>query len=88
MPNPVLSAPKQVFKGHYSSSAHHSLTITHNLSDTIKSVNFYGPDSEFIMSGSDDTRIYIWEKKTGKLLRLLEVDCSSLNVLIRFSGAQ
>jgi len=50
---------KQVFKGHKSSS-------------TIKAVNFYGPRSEYVISGSDDAQIFIWDKKTGKLLRMLE----------------
>jgi len=50
---------KQVYKGHKSSS-------------TIKAANFYGPNSEYVISGSDDAQIFIWDKKTGKLLRMLE----------------
>eukprot|EP01133_Synstelium_polycarpum_P000429 gene429-511_t len=44
----------------------------HISSMTIKSCSFYGPNDEYVMSGSDDKNIYIWEKKTGNLVRVLE----------------
>jgi hypothetical protein len=55
-----------VYKGHISIN-------------TIKGVNFFGPKSEFVMSGSDDARIYIWDKKTTELLTVLEVLLLSLH---------
>jgi WD40 repeat protein len=47
---------------------------------TIKGVNFYGPNSEYVISGSDDSNIYIYEKESSELLRVLqghekEVNC-------------
>jgi hypothetical protein len=42
-----IQSYKYKYKGHISSA-------------TIKSVNFYGPNSEFVISGSDDAAIFIW----------------------------
>jgi len=49
---------------------------------TIKGVNFYGPNSEYVMSGSDDACIYIWERKSGKLVRILEGHKNIVNCVI------
>ncbi|KAF8933815.1 DDB1- and CUL4-associated factor 6 [Haplosporangium gracile] len=45
-----------------------------NVKTMIKEANFYGPNSEFVMSGSDDGRIYFWSKRTGKLLNVVRGD--------------
>ncbi|KAF9904068.1 DDB1- and CUL4-associated factor 6 [Linnemannia zychae] len=45
-----------------------------NVKTMIKEANFYGPNSEFVMSGSDDGRIFVWSKKTGKLLNVIRGD--------------
>ncbi|KAF9198178.1 hypothetical protein BGZ49_001094, partial [Haplosporangium sp. Z 27] len=50
-------------------------------SDIIKEANFYGPNSEYIMSGSDDGRIFIWGKKTGKILNVIKGDEVVVNCL-------
>jgi len=60
---------KKQYKGHFSSS-------------TIKGVNFWGPNSEFVMSGSDDAKIFIWDKKTGELLTILEGHNSVVNCIV------
>jgi len=60
---------KNVYKGHFSSK-------------TIKGVNFYGPNSEFIISGSDDKRVYIWDKESTKLLTVLEGHRSIVNCTV------
>jgi len=36
---------------------------------TIKEVNFFGPNSDYVVSGSDDGRIFIWIRKLVNLLR-------------------
>jgi WD40 repeat protein len=54
----------------------------HCSSRTIKSVNFYGPNSEFVISGSDDAIIYIWDKKTTELLTILEGHEDIVNCII------
>ncbi|KAG9070386.1 DDB1- and CUL4-associated factor 6 [Linnemannia hyalina] len=52
-----------------------------NVKTMIKEANFYGPNSEFVMSGSDDGRIYVWNKKTGKLLNVVRGDKRVVNCL-------
>lgn len=41
---------------------------------TIKGVNFFGPRSEFIMSGSDCSNIFIWDKETEAIVQWLRGD--------------
>ncbi|CAG8527537.1 15071_t:CDS:2 [Funneliformis caledonium] len=38
----------------------------------IKKAYFFGAKSEYIMSGSDDGRVFIWDKLTGKVINLLK----------------
>jgi WD40 repeat protein len=59
---------KRMFTGHVSR-------------ETIKGVTFFGPRSEFIASGSDDGRVYIWRKDTGKLCNILEGHESTVNTV-------
>ncbi|KAF9983113.1 DDB1- and CUL4-associated factor 6 [Mortierella antarctica] len=49
--------------------------------DIIKEANFFGPNSEFIMSGSDDGRIFFWDKLTGKIINVIKGDRSVVNCL-------
>lgn len=60
---------KNQFKGHYSRQ-------------TIKGVDFFGPKSEYVISGSDDGIIYIWERKTAKLVRILKGHDSTVNTVV------
>ncbi|KAM5291070.1 DDB1- and CUL4-associated factor 8-like [Glossophaga mutica] len=39
---------------------------------TVKGVNFYGPGSEFVVSGSDGGHIFLWEKSSCQIIQLLE----------------
>ncbi|KAF4554133.1 WD domain-containing protein 48 [Elsinoe fawcettii] len=48
---------------------------------TVKDVNFYGLDDEFVVSGSDDGNLFIWDRKTSKLLNILEGDGEVVNVV-------
>jgi WD40 repeat protein len=48
---------------------------------TIKGVNFYGPNSEYVITGSDDANIYIYNKSTAKLLRVLQGHNSVVNCI-------
>jgi nuclear receptor interaction protein len=41
---------------------------------TVKEVDFFGARSEYIVSGSDDGNIFIWNKKTGNIVQILEGD--------------
>ncbi|XP_074312885.1 uncharacterized protein LOC141648254 isoform X2 [Silene latifolia] len=58
----------RVFKGHYNR-------------DTVKGVNFFGPKCEYVVSGSDCGRIFIWRKKDGELLRAMEADRDVVNCI-------
>jgi len=49
--------------------------------ETVKDVNFLGRFNELIASGSDDGNVFIWSKKTGELLNILEGDDTVVNVI-------
>ncbi|XP_024004716.1 DDB1- and CUL4-associated factor 8 isoform X3 [Eutrema salsugineum] len=53
----------------------------HKNCETVKGVNFYGPRSEYVVSGSDCGRIFIWKKKSGELIRLMEADRHVVNCI-------
>ncbi|KAH9639958.1 hypothetical protein HF086_008053 [Spodoptera exigua] len=46
----------------------------HRNSATFKGVAFYGPRSEYVVSGSDCSYIYIWDKKTESIVQWLVGD--------------
>ncbi|XP_050996836.1 DDB1- and CUL4-associated factor 8-like [Acomys russatus] len=46
----------------------------HRNNATVKGVHFYGPKSEFVMSGSDCGHIFIWEKSSCQIVQFLEAD--------------
>ncbi|CAH1262251.1 DCAF8 [Branchiostoma lanceolatum] len=46
----------------------------HRNNATVKGVNFYGPQSEMVVSGSDCGHIYLWEKETANIVQFLEGD--------------
>ncbi|XAR59868.1 hypothetical protein NMG60_11015862 [Bertholletia excelsa] len=58
----------QVYKGHRNC-------------DTVKGVSFFGPKCEYVVSGSDCGRIFIWRKKNGDLLRVMEADKHVVNCI-------
>lgn len=58
----------QVYKGHRNC-------------ETVKGVGFFGPKCEYVVSGSDCGRIFIWNKKDGKLLRVMEADKHVVNCI-------
>ncbi|PCH41019.1 WD40 repeat-like protein [Wolfiporia cocos MD-104 SS10] len=49
--------------------------------ETVKDVNFLGPQDEFVTSGSDDGNVFIWKKANGQLHNILEGDGSVVNVI-------
>ncbi|OMO53473.1 hypothetical protein COLO4_36723 [Corchorus olitorius] len=58
----------QVYKGHRNF-------------ETVKGVSFVGLKSEYVVSGSDCGRIFIWEKKGGELVRVMEADKHIVNCI-------
>ncbi|CAK8574212.1 unnamed protein product [Lathyrus sativus] len=58
----------QVFKGHRNC-------------ETVKGVSFFGPNCEYVVSGSDCGRIFTWKKKGGQLIRVMEADKHVVNCI-------
>ncbi|KAF5300000.1 hypothetical protein FQR65_LT09256 [Abscondita terminalis] len=50
----------------------------HRNGATIKGVNYFGPKSEFIVSGSDCGYIYIWDKNTESIVNWMLADDSGV----------
>ncbi|CAG8520415.1 3770_t:CDS:2, partial [Dentiscutata heterogama] len=50
-----------------------------SMPQNIKEAYFFGANSEYIMSGSDDGRIFIWDRYTGKVVNLLKGDSKVVN---------
>jgi DDB1- and CUL4-associated factor 6 len=48
---------------------------------TVKDVNYFGLDDEYVVSGSDDGNLFIWDRKTSQLLNILEGDGEVVNVI-------
>lgn len=48
---------------------------------TVKDVNYYGLDDEYVVSGSDSGHIFIWDRKTSSLVNILEGDSDVVNVV-------
>ncbi|KAK0800163.1 hypothetical protein LTR02_003635 [Friedmanniomyces endolithicus] len=48
---------------------------------TVKDVNYLGPDDQYVASGSDDGNLFIWDRKTGELVNVLEGDGEVVNVV-------
>ncbi|KAM7045462.1 DDB1- and CUL4-associated factor 8-like [Molossus nigricans] len=46
----------------------------HRNNAIVKGVNFYGPRSEFVVSGSDCGHIFFWEKSSCQIVQFLEGD--------------
>lgn len=48
---------------------------------TVKDVNYFGPDDDFVVSGSDDGNLFIWDARTSELVNILEGDGEVVNVV-------
>ena len=48
---------------------------------TVKDVNYYGLQDEYVVSGSDSGHLFIWDRKTSHLLTILEGDGEVVNVV-------
>ncbi|GFN86123.1 Ddb1- and cul4-associated factor 8-like [Plakobranchus ocellatus] len=54
----------------------------HRNNATVKGVNFYGPKSQFIVSGSDCGYVYFWDKETEAIINFQKGDDTGvINVL-------
>lgn len=48
---------------------------------TVKDVNFFGLNDEYVVSGSDSGHIFIWDRKSANLVNILEGDSEVVNVV-------
>ncbi|KAL6566674.1 hypothetical protein OROMI_015078 [Orobanche minor] len=53
----------------------------HRNSQTVKGVSFFGPNDEYVLSGSDCGHIFMWKKKDGELVRMMVGDRHVVNQL-------
>ncbi|XP_059296813.1 uncharacterized protein LOC132049867 isoform X3 [Lycium ferocissimum] len=53
--------------------------IGHKFREELKGVTFFGPRCEYIAGWSDCGRIYIWNKKSGEVVRVMEADKGEVN---------
>lgn len=53
----------------------------HRNSQTVKGVSFFGPNDEYVASGSDCGHVFIWKKKGGELVRLMVGDKNIVNCI-------
>uniref|UniRef100_J3L2H9 Uncharacterized protein n=1 Tax=Oryza brachyantha TaxID=4533 RepID=J3L2H9_ORYBR len=51
----------------------------HRNKNTIKGVNFLGPNCDYVTTGSDCGRVFIWRKKDGDLMRVMKGDKRIVN---------
>ncbi|KAJ4357324.1 uncharacterized protein N0V89_001899 [Didymosphaeria variabile] len=48
---------------------------------TVKDVNFFGQNDEYVVSGSDCGHLFIWDRKTAQIINILEGDGEVVNVV-------
>ncbi|KAJ8768733.1 hypothetical protein K2173_023637 [Erythroxylum novogranatense] len=75
-PSPVSIQPEDLQK-----MEDPQVYMGHRNSQTIKGVNFFGPNHEYVMSGSDCGHIFIWKKQGAKLVRVMLGDQDVVNQL-------
>lgn len=66
---------------HVPYSSHTRVYEGHCNTRTVKDVNYYGLNDEYVVSGSDDGHFFIWDRKTSKILNILEGDGEVVNVV-------
>ncbi|MBA0751057.1 hypothetical protein Gogos_002425, partial [Gossypium gossypioides] len=91
-PNPIPSSPLSACNEASDIGLNHSATDAnekaipqvyegHRNCETVKGVNFFGPKADYVVSGSDCGRIFIWKKKGGELIRVMEADKDVVNCI-------
>ncbi|KAJ5934042.1 hypothetical protein N7466_003589 [Penicillium verhagenii] len=62
-------------------SSHTKVYRGHCNIKTVKDVNFFGLNDEYVVSGSDSGHVFMWDRKTGNLVNILEGDTEVVNVV-------
>ncbi|VDN10316.1 unnamed protein product [Dibothriocephalus latus] len=50
-----------------------------NVTTDIKEANFFGGDGQFIVAGSDCGSMFIWDRQTTNIVRILQADSATVN---------
>ncbi|KAA8643564.1 WD repeat-containing protein [Aspergillus tanneri] len=72
---------REVVGLHIPCSSHTRVYRGHCNVKTVKDVNYFGLNDEYVVSGSDSAHLFIWERKTAKLVNILEADSEVVNVV-------
>ncbi|KAI1976542.1 hypothetical protein LOZ53_006038 [Ophidiomyces ophidiicola] len=62
-------------------SSHINVYRGHCNVKTVKDVNFFGLNDEYVVSGSDCGNVFIWDRKTSDLVNILTGDSEVVNVV-------
>ncbi|KAK2741005.1 hypothetical protein FQN55_008560 [Onygenales sp. PD_40] len=68
-------------ESHVPCSSHMNVYRGHCNIKTVKDVNYFGLDDEYVVSGSDSGHVFIWDRKTSDLVNILEGDSDVVNVV-------
>jgi len=68
-------------ESHVPCSPHTRIYTGHCNVRTVKDVNFFGQQDEYVVSGSDCGHLFIWDRKTANLVNILEGDGEVVNVV-------
>ena len=72
---------RELVDAHVPCNAHTRVYQGHCNVKTVKDVNFFGLQDEYVVSGSDSGHLFIWDKKTSQLVNILEGDGEVVNVV-------
>ncbi|KAK5101859.1 hypothetical protein LTS08_004318 [Lithohypha guttulata] len=76
-----LSAQRALVNSDIAYTSHTKVYKGHLNVRTVKDVNYYGLDDEFVVSGSDDGHFFIWDRKTTEVVSVFEGDGDVVNVV-------
>ena len=71
----------KVVEGNVPCSSHLNVYRGHCNVQTVKDVNYFGLDDEYVVSGSDCGNFFIWDRKTSNLVNILSGDSDVVNVV-------
>lgn len=69
-------------KKRYEENSYKKKYSGHKNVQTYKEVNFFGGRSDYVVSGSDDGNIFIWNKQTSDIEHMLQGDSEVVNCIV------
>ena len=71
--------------GHYSYSDNQRWKVVRNRELSCRAgVNFFGNKGKYVISGSDDGRVHMWEKDTEHVVRILESHENEVQLVLEY----